>query len=109
VSEVCPSCHGQRVTDTPDRLLTYEHESWCLLAEAEREQYAADLARHRRRGRTSWHRPANSTERVLLAASGMRVTHYCEVFTRVEWPSPTTRVRTWSRLGLVAETTQEVR
>lgn len=98
--EVCPSCHGVRVIDVPDRLAAFEHEARCSLAFAEAETYAADLVRHRRFGTTSRHRPSTPAERMLLAASGIRV-QPGEMFTRIRWHDGV-RTRTWRRQPVVA-------
>lgn len=98
--EVCPSCHGERVTDVPDRLAAYVHDTRCSLAFAEAETYAADRVRHRRFGTPSRHRPISPAERMLLGASGVPVAAG-ECFTRVSWHDGV-RTRTWRRQPVVA-------
>ena len=100
--ETCPTCTGERVPDDPAVLSEYEHSSTCALARLEREQLAADMARHRKRGRAVWHRPASEAERELLAASGVAVPSSTPLFCRIEWPWPGLRLRSWSRAGIVA-------
>lgn len=99
-TEHCPTCAGPRVTDDPDALAQYLHETRCSLSHAEAETWDEDLARFRRRGTASRHRPTTSAERVLLRASGVRVPEG-ELFTRVQWHDGT-RTRTWRRHPVVA-------
>lgn len=100
MSETCPSCCGDRITDVPDRLAAYDHDERCALAHAEAETLAEDAARFRRYGTTSRHRPTTHAERLLLAASGVRPEGVA-VFTRVEWRDGQ-RIRTWRRQPLLA-------
>lgn len=102
MTELCLSCWGQHLPDDPDHLVTYAHTSTCSLARQEREQLAADLARHRKRGRAVWHRPATEAERALLAATGVAIPSSTPLFARVEWIGPDLRLRTWSRAGIAA-------
>lgn len=100
MSESCPSCHGLRIVDEPGRLAAFEHAGRCALACAERDTLAEDLARFRRHGTTSRHRVTTPAERLLLAASGVRV-EGAALFTRVRWHDGA-RVRTWRRQPVVA-------
>ncbi len=102
MTETCPSCHGRRITDEPDRLAAFVHDARCTLADAEAEQYAADLARFRRYRTPSRYRPASPAERMLLAASGVSV-QGPELFTRVAWRDGI-RTRTWRRQPVVSVT-----
>jgi hypothetical protein len=100
--ETCPSCQGHHLPDDPGALVQYAHTPTCRLAREEAEQLAADLARHRRRGRAVWHRPASPAERELLAATGVSIPSRTPAFCRVEWVGPDLRLRSWSRAGIVA-------
>ncbi len=100
--ETCPTCKRERVPDDPDHLVQYAHTPTCRLAREEAEQLAADLARHRKRGRAVWHRAASEVERVLIAASGVAIPSNVPVFARIEWIGPDLRLRSWSRAGLAA-------
>ncbi len=102
MTELCPSCMGHHLPDDPAHLAQYAHHPTCRLAREEAEQLAADLARHRKRGRYVWHRPASPAERELLSASGVRGVETGELFARIEWLGPDLRLRTWSRAGLAA-------
>jgi len=102
VTETCPTCGGDRITDVPDRLAAYVHSERCSLAHAEAETLAEDRARFRRYGTTSRHRPTTRAERLLLKASGVRV-EGAALFTRVTWADGE-RVRTWRRQPVVSIT-----
>ncbi len=102
MTEHCPTCAGPRVTDDPDRLVAYVHEAWCALALAERETWDEDRARHRRYRTAVRHRPTTQAERMLLAASGVRL-QPGPLFTRVQWQDGT-RTRTWRRQPVVSVT-----
>lgn len=103
--ETCPSCKGDRILDDPDRLAAFVHEARCALANAERETFAADLARHRRFATYSRRRAATQAERLLLAASGLSADSREPVHTQVTW-SGGVRRRTWSRRPLLSETSE---
>jgi len=95
-----PTCAGPRIPDDPDRLAAFEHEARCALAHTEAETLAEDRARYRRFATHTRHRAATQAERLLLAASGVRV-QPGELFTRVTWTDGS-RTRTWRRQPVVA-------
>ncbi len=98
----CPSCHGARVPDDPDALISFDHAPRCSLMLAEAETLAEDVARYRKHGTTTRHRPTTTAERLLLAASGVKVPKSGELFTRVDWQGPDLRMRSWKRQPVVA-------
>jgi hypothetical protein len=100
--QTCPSCQGERVPDDPDALITYDHAPRCSLLLAEQETLAEDVARYRRFGTVTRHRPTTSAERLLLTASGVKVPESGELFTRVDWQAPDLRMRSWKRQPVVA-------
>lgn len=101
MSEDCPTCGGPRIVDHPDHLAAYEHRAGCALARVEDETLRADAERAQRR-RAVRHRNATRAERLLVAASGVRVDQRQPLFVRVEMVDTRLRLRTFSRAGLVA-------
>jgi hypothetical protein len=102
MTETCPSCRGDRITDHPDALAQYAHAERCALARAERETLDEDRARFRRYRTPSRYRPTTQAERTLLAASGVRLPSGA-LFTRVQWADGA-RTRTWRRQPVVSVT-----
>jgi len=98
----CPGCCGERVSESHDVLPRFAHAPACGIPAAEAETLREDRARHRRRGTTSWHRPATDTERALVRAAGVQVEDRAPLFARVSWSTPGVRVRTFGRTRLGA-------
>ena len=100
--EQCPSCGGQRVPDDPALLSAYEHRADCALQLAERAQLDRDRRKAARTSRVIRWRACTTTERALVAASGVDVPPTEPMFVRYELASHDLLLRLFPRAGLVA-------
>ncbi len=98
VEQHCPGCLGMRQSESFDVLPTFAHEAACTIATGEAATLREDHARLcRRRGTSTWHRPATPAERALVRAAGVHVGRSAPLFARIDWPAPGQRVRTFAR------------